>query len=32
MKQIGFSDAEHSAEKKITRREKLLCEMEQTVP
>jgi hypothetical protein len=32
MEQIGFSDAEHAAKKKITRREKLLCEMEQTAP
>ena len=32
MEQISFSDAEYSAKKKITRREKLLLEMEQIVP
>ena len=31
MEQISFSDADYSAKKKITRREKLLLEMEQTV-
>jgi hypothetical protein len=32
MEQISFSDVGYAAKKKVTRREKLLCEMEQTVP
>jgi hypothetical protein len=31
MEQSSFSDAGYAAKKKITRREKLLCEMEQIV-
>jgi IS5 family transposase len=32
MEQISFSDADYAAKKKVTRREKLLLEMEQIVP
>ena len=32
MEQISFSDADYAAKKKVTRREKLLMEMEQIVP
>jgi transposase, IS5 family len=32
MEQISFSDADYATKKKVTRREKLLLEMEQIVP
>jgi transposase, IS5 family len=32
MQQISFSDAEHSAKKKVTKREKFLTEMNAIVP